>query len=137
MNGSRRIVDANVDDAFDGGFGFRIERPDDEDAGGLHAARIAALGLAGIERVHQALGHRALAVAIGRGHRFDDRGARERVALRGEVVAGDVAGVSAEVHEILGIGVAIDDALAGVDGGAALAYRSRPPGACRARDLRR
>ena len=37
------------------------QRPDHENAGGLHAARIAALGLRGIERIHQALGHRALA----------------------------------------------------------------------------
>ena len=115
----RGIVDADVDDAFDGGVGFRIERPDDEDAGGLHAARIAALRLAGVERVHQALGHRALAAAIGGRHGLDDGGTGERVALRGEVFAGDVAGVTAKMNEILRIGIAIDDALAGVDGRAA------------------
>src|SRR6185436_17944452 len=42
------------------------------------------------------------------------------VALRGEVLAGHVAGVAAKVNWIFRIGVAIDDALAGVDRGSAL-----------------
>ncbi len=113
----RRIVHADVDDAFNGGIGVGRDRAHDEDAGGLHAAGIAAFRLSCIERIHQALGHRAFAAAIRRCHRLDDRRARERVALRGEVFAGDVPGIAAEMHEILGIGIAIDDALAGVDRG--------------------
>ena len=61
-----------------------------------------------------------LPLLVGVGHRLDDRVARQRVALRREVAAGDVAGVAAEVHRSFGIGVAIDDALAGVDGRSAL-----------------
>ena len=114
------IVDANVDDAFDGVFGIRRQRAHHQDAGRLHAARIAALRLAGVERIHQPLGHRALAVLIRRGHGLDHLFARQRVALRGEVGTRDVSGVAAEVHEVLGIGIAVDHALAGVDGGPAL-----------------
>src|SRR5262249_36498196 len=111
----RRIVDTDVDDALDGGFGVRRYRPDDENAGGLHAAHVAAFGLTGVERRHQAIGHRALAVRVGRGHRLHDLLADERVALNGEIRAGDMAGVSAQVHWIVRIEVAVDHALARVD----------------------
>ena len=54
----RRIVNAQIDDALDGGVGVRRNRPDDEQAGGLHAADVAAFRLPRLERVHQPLGHR-------------------------------------------------------------------------------
>jgi hypothetical protein len=109
-----RIVDADVDDALDGRRRVGRKRPDHQEAGRLHAARIAALGLAGVECVHQALGHRPLAGLVGGGHGLEDVLARQRVALDRKAPAGDVAGVTAEMNEIRRIGIAVDHAFAGV-----------------------
>ena len=57
------------------------DRPHDEQAGRLHAARVAAGGLTGIERVHQPLGHRACPLLVGARHVLQHVFAGERVAL--------------------------------------------------------
>ncbi|MEZ5287615.1 MAG: pyruvate carboxylase [Vicinamibacterales bacterium] len=108
-----RIVHADVHDALDGGCRVWLERPDHEDARRLHAAGVAALRLARVERVHQPLGHRAGARPMRSRHRREHGLARERVALDGEVVSGDMAGVIAQVHRVVGILVAVDDPTAG------------------------
>ena len=67
----------------------------------------------------------ALAVLVGRGHRLHHLLARQRVALHGEILAGDVAGIAAEVNGIVRVGVAVDHALAGVDRRSALGVDDR------------
>ena len=113
-----RIVHANVHDAIDGDVGPRRYGPDDEQPGRLHAARIAAGRLTGVEGIHQPLRHRSFPVLVGARHVLQHVFAGERIALDREILAGDVAGVAAEVNEILRVEIPVDHVLAGIDGGA-------------------
>src|SRR5205823_4712299 len=86
---------------------------DDEDAGSLLAAPVAARRLARRERLQEPLGERASSCRLERlGERVHDRGPREDVALRGVPGPGPASGpvVTPAPGERRGAAFAVDDA---------------------------
>ena len=86
------IVDAEVEDAVDGGLLVSLARDDDEPRG-LPAAVVAACRLRRIERGEQPLGERAGCRVERLTHRRPDLGRAEHVPLHAHVLRGQVAGM--------------------------------------------
>ena len=86
------IVDAEVEDAVDGGLLVALARDDDEPRG-LPAAVVAACRLRRIERGEQPLGERAGCRVERLTHRRPDLGRAEHVPLHAHVLRGQVAGM--------------------------------------------